>query len=196
MLIDEALLDVCTAMRIAKRQADEAEVEYHRGVLLHARGSRKAAATAFEAAKRLNPGHTDARRASELISAAARDDPERVTRRWSIFLAVVAVVLIFGAVALALAKAEWDPAALDLVTLNWTVGLLLVLLIVAATLPRLTGMEFGKQVKLSLDAASPTEPMSVTLSFRRLPPVPPRLMGGPSAYGHVQDAVGHRGVDN
>ena len=44
-------------------------------------------------------------------------------------------MLIFGAVALALAKAEWDPAALDLVTLNWTVGLLLVLLIVAATLP-------------------------------------------------------------
>jgi tetratricopeptide (TPR) repeat protein len=196
VLIDEALLDVCTSRRIATRNLEIADVEYHRGVLLHARGSRKAASQAFREACRLNPAHSEARRAGELIAAAAHDDPERATRRWSIVLAIAAIVLIIGAIVLGLAKAGWDPIALDLVTLNWTVGMLLVLLIVAATLPRLTGMEFGKQVKLSLDAAAPSEPMSVTLSFRRLPPVPPRLMGGPSPYGQYETPSDTEGVDN
>ena len=191
-LLDEALLDVGKAEAVARRskglagssqRVHAADLHYHRGVILYRRGRRRAARQAFTRATRADEHHAEAKRALALIPRGSEPGEARTARRWGNALAATAAVLMVGTLVLAVAQADWHPTDLEWTPAAWVVAGWLVAFVVGVSLPRLAGMELGRQVRITLTAPVVPEPSSgVSLHLRALAPLTAKFMAGPGGY--------------
>ena len=206
--LDQALQDLEQAASIARdlkaTVRDRAEVAYHRGVVLEQLGRRSAARRALKSCLALDPRHEHVRDALSLLDDAEWSDPsERRTLQWARALGAIAITLIVLAVLTAWAQAGWHASRFAWEPLFWIVGTLLVVFVVAATLPRLVGLDVGGQLKVSLQPSNISESKTGHLSFAKVTTlssvgritVGSKLMVGPSAYQPSQMSPNREGDD-
>jgi tetratricopeptide (TPR) repeat protein len=185
-LLNDALTDVEAAARLAgiAPRKPRADIHYHRGVLLHALGRQRGAQQEFHRCQSLDGDHVRARQALQLLTHdSSHEADERMTRRFAYLLGGLAITLIGAVMVIVLTEprppdtaVSWSPAA-------WIIGTLLILLVVAGSLPRLAGLKFGTQVELSIHAASnPSEPVQAVLRLAPLQTLPASLLAGPGSY--------------
>jgi tetratricopeptide (TPR) repeat protein len=208
-LLDQALGELEQAASIARdlQAADQvrAEVDYHRGVVLEQLGRRNAAQKALKSCESLDSAHEHVKEALSVLGDAEWSDPnERRTLEWARVLGSISMALLVVAVLTAWAQAGWHASRFTWEPLIWIVGALLAVFIIAATLPRLVGLDVGGQLKFSLQPSPPTsEQSSGHLSFAKITAlssvgrvtVGSKLMVGPSAYQPSQMSPNREGDD-
>lgn len=169
-LLDEALDDIGVAARSSGvvGRFDASEVHYHRGVVLHARGRPAAARREFEACLEGGREHVPAKHALQQIKTHSTDDVDQRRLRWIgnliVGAAFVLLVLVVGLTLLHNIELDPFPSASA-----QAAGVLLFVMVVAASLPRLASLSFGKSVELSMQAPRPAaDAGDVTLRFGSL----------------------------
>lgn len=189
-LLDDALHDIESAAGLTEDPTKKAEVEYHRGVILHRQGAVRAARAAFKRA-RGNPNATHA--LALLKEEDGSDRGETLTRRVAYALAAVALVLAAVATTVGFIDAGQGKTFAS----SWfpVIGVLLGFTALAGVLPRLAGFKFrGVELAVAPPALQP-EPSRVVLNFG---PVPLLMMSGLAPYrapDPAPDTIGDPGTD-
>lgn len=170
ILLDESLTDIARAAGQATTDSARAEVDYHRGVLLHRRGHYVQAQRALRQSVKRDRNREDASHALALLKEKpGTDTNERLTLIGAKILGGAALVLLVLAITATWAHAGWRASAFKWEPLSWIVLAMLVTVVVAATLPRLAGLEVANQVKLSLQQITPKLESDVNLALPKLP---------------------------
>jgi tetratricopeptide (TPR) repeat protein len=170
-LLEEAAHEASCAAALARSLIDRAEVHYHKGVICHAQGSRKAAGRELKQCLKLDPDHFQARRAQAIIGSHQDDDGVDLhVRTWAGRLGWIGVALLFALLVDLILRAVFGTRFIPEGMVGGVGIAAMASLAGAALLPRLTSLNVRGVGSLTVtpsleDGAKP----ATEIPFGRLP---------------------------